>query len=558
MNRNPILLFVSIFLLAVLAALTAGRGRMGMGPSSYDYAHQALLLASGRVADGLGLFPAWPPGFALLLTPLVWLGVSPLRAEWGISIVAFGVTSCLTFAIGRLRANALVGAVAALIVIFNPAMLDWANMAMSEMLFTFSILMSILWVDSVYIPRVAALDGAGEAASSRVGLFAATAFFVCLPFWIRYIGIVVPVMALCGLAVMAVLLPEGRRALLATAALAGLLLAVVPLRNFIATGGPAGHAIGVVSSVTFVTAMSQALRAVRTMWFFLAERFRADIVDAATALVLLFAAVFHGRRLRSVPSAAIPLVYLAALAWAASHTRIDRISDRFVMPIFPMIVLGLSGAMFELVMWASRESRPQLRRSLKLAAVVVGVPLLAVSTLAVSRGGALVVTGFTPFGGYWSPETVRYIKTQIPGGATIAVSRYGGQLWADTLSYRVRGIPFADPPNDGYTAAYGIEPWTRPRALLAFIENDVSYVVFFLGKAGHEPFLEHGWYGGYVGSLPIASLPEIVEVKRLADGIVISLLPRDRLAELLRREYPDTRCPGCTGVSDTPRTEPPA
>ena len=111
MNRNPILLFVSIFLLAVLAALTAGRGRMGMGPSSYDYAHQALLLASGRVADGLGLFPTWPPGFALLLTPLVWLGVSPLSAEWGISIVAFGVTSCLTFAIGRLRANTLVGAV---------------------------------------------------------------------------------------------------------------------------------------------------------------------------------------------------------------------------------------------------------------------------------------------------------------------------------------------------------------------------------------------------------------------------------------------------------------
>jgi hypothetical protein len=365
-------------------------------------------------------------------------------------------------------------------------------------------------------------------------------------------------MALCGLAVMAVLLPEGRRALLATAALAGLLLAVVPLRNVIATGGPAGHAIGVVSSVTFVTAMSQALRAARTMWFFLAERFRADIVDAVTALVLLFAAVFHGRRLRSVPPAAIPLVYLAALAWAASHTRIDRISDRFVMPIFPLIVLGLSGAMFELVTRASSESRPRLRGSLKTAAVVLGVPLLAVSALAVSRGGALVLTGFTPFGGYWSPETVRYIKTQIPGGTTIAVSRYGGQLWADTLSYRVHGIPFADPPNDGYTAAYGIEPWTRLRALLAFIENDVSYVVFFLGKAGHEPFVEHGWYGGYVGSLPIASLPEIVEVKRLADGIVISLLPRDRLTELLRREYPDTRCPGCTSVSDTPCTEPPA
>jgi hypothetical protein len=539
--RPPILLFASIFLLAVLAALTAGRGRMGMGPSSYDYAHQALLLASGRIRDGLGLFPTWPPGFALLLTPLVWLGMSPLKAEWGISIVAFGVTACLTFAIGRLRANTLVGAVAALIVIFNPAMLDWANMALSEMLFTSSILMSILWVDSVYIPRVAALDGAGEATSSRVGLSAATAFFVCLPFWIRYIGIVVSLMALCGLVVMAVLSPKGRRLLLATAALTGLLLAVVPFRNLIATGGPTGHAMGVASSVTFAGAMSQALRAVRTMWFFLAERFRANIVDAVTALVLLFAAVFHGRRLRSIPSAATPLVYLASLAWAASHTRIDRISDRFVMPIFPLIALGLCGAMFELVTRASSESRPRLRGSLKTAAVVVGVPLLAISALAVSRGGGLVLTGFTPFGGYWSPETVRYIKAQIHGGSAIAVSRYGGQLGAETLSYRVRGIPFADPPNDGYTAAYGIEPWTRPRALLAFIENDVSHVVFFLGKFGHEPFLEHGWYGDYVGSLPTASLPEVVEVKRLADGIVISLLPRDRLTELLRREYPDTR-----------------
>src|SRR5260370_38309331 len=122
---------------------------------------------------------------------------------------------------------------------------------------------------------------------------------------------VLGVLPLGGLGVRPVLWREGRGLLWAPAALAGLLLAVVPLRNVIATGGPAGHAIGVVSSVTFVTAMSQALRAARTMWFFLAERFRAVIVDAVAALVLLFAAVFPGGRPRAVPPAAIRLRYLA-------------------------------------------------------------------------------------------------------------------------------------------------------------------------------------------------------------------------------------------------------
>ena len=67
-----------------------GRGGIGLTPLSYSYAHETLLMASGRMRDALTQYVLWPPGYSLIAVPIVWLGVSPIRATWLISVAAFG------------------------------------------------------------------------------------------------------------------------------------------------------------------------------------------------------------------------------------------------------------------------------------------------------------------------------------------------------------------------------------------------------------------------------------------------------------------------------------
>lgn len=126
------------------------------------------------------------------------------------------------------------------------------------------------------------------------------------------------------------------------------------------------------------------------------------------------------------------------------------------------------------------------------------------------------------------------------------MSRYGVQLAATSLRYHVLSMPFDDPTNDDYTRAYGVVPWTRAAALRTFVQMGVRYVVFFLGRADPEPYLERGWYGSYVGSLVSASLPEVAAMTRLADGIVVTLGPETRLIQMLSSGYRDDRT-SCRG-----------
>jgi len=534
-----------MFVVAVLTALTAARGRAGVLSLSYDYAHQSLLAAAGRLTEALTQFPKWPPGFALFATPFVWLGLTPTRAEWILSVLAFGLTVSLTLALGCRLVHWVVGVAAAVVVMLNPTVLDWANMAMSEMLFTASILTAVIVFDEFYLAWVQRGAPSAEKAHHRL-LALATGLALCLPFWLRYIGVVMPLIGLSGLALMFVRTPRHRSRVLAAAAFTAALLLLLPLRNWLITGGPTGHDVGVASAVTFLDALRQVLRGIRLMWLYFAERFPSDPVDLLTALAVLTAAVIYDRRMRRVLAAWVPIAYLVTLAGAASHTRIDRISDRFITPIFPLLVLALCGAIYEVVQWARRERRPWPRRSLEAAAVLMSLPLVAVSTLSVARGIGVVVGGFTPADGYWSPETLAFIEKTVPRDSVIAVSRYGGQLAATSLRYHVLSMPFDDPTNDDYTRAYGVVPWTRAAALRTFVQMGVRYVVFFLGRADPEPYLERGWYGSYVGSLVSASLPEVAAMTRLADGIVVTLSPEPRLIQMLSSGYRDDRT-SCRG-----------
>ena len=520
---------VILFLAGLAAATAAGRGGIGLTPLSYSYAHETLLMASGRMRDALTQYVLWPPGYSLIAVPIVWLGVSPIRATWLISVAAFGMTVCLTFLLGRRLTSTTGGILAALLVLFNPEMLDRANIAMSEMLLAASILAALLALDAVYVARSQPDSKFYAALAVGAGLL------LGWPVSVRYIGILVSLLALGVLVAMLAASPSRWRLIVGALSVTMLMLALIPLRNVLATGGVTGHPVGGLPADTFASAYSGALQGIRTLWSFFAERFRRDLVDAATALGLVGLCIWSVSRFRRLAVGSLPLVYITALCYVASHTRIDKMNDRFIMPILPVFVIALVGAVFSLIHlvqgWPSRS----WHRAARWAVLALVIPLGGVGALAAARGVALVGKGYTPESDF-SPQMVRHITDHVPPGTMVAANQM--QLGALTLDYGFLMIPW-DQPLDNWPRDYGITPWTRLEALRVFVEKDVKYVVLFFGPTNGEHVLARYNPGQYVGSsLLTEPLPEVAGVTRLSDGVLVTLADRDQLRELLSKEPP--------------------
>jgi hypothetical protein len=293
---------------------------------------------------------------------------------------------------------------------------------------------------------------------------------------------------------------------------------LLPVRNLLASGGLTGHEVGVTAADTFASAMQQALREFCTVWLWSAYHARPIVTNVGGSVVLVALALLGLRRFRYALVSALPIVYVVALSLAASRTRIDTISDRYVEPIVPLVVISMVVAAYTWRVgpwWRYPASR--------WIGGAVGVMVLAVVALAVRGGLERVVSGHTPPAANYSPETLAYIRRTIGRGATIAGNRFGKQICATTLDYGYVGIPFDDPFNADYPKAYGVKLWTRDAALEMFRRHDVQHVVFFLGPEAKDPFLDAGAYGEYIGALAKGQLSEIQAVTRLPDGFIVSL-----------------------------------
>ena len=148
------------------------------------------------------------------------------------------------------------------------------------------------------------------------------------------------------------------------------------------------------------------------------------------------------------------------------------------------------------------------------------------------RGFLFIIKGSSLPSVNYSPSTIDYIRKHLPKGTSIAGNRFGYQILAYTLDYEYVEIPFEDPFNSYYTRAYGLELWSRKKAIKVFLEQEVRYVVFFMGEYNEDPFLEVGAYGQYVSSMLTEHLPEIHERSKTPDGILISLVTKEELRSI--------------------------
>jgi voltage-gated potassium channel Kch len=205
------------------------------------------------------------------------------------------------------------------------------------------------------------------------------------------------------------------------------------------------------------------------------------------------------------------------------------------MPILPVVVIALVGAIFSLIDLVRGWPARSWHRAARWAVLALVIPIAGVGALAAARGVALVGKGHTPESDF-SPQTVRHIKDHVPPGTMLAANQM--QLWAFTLDYGFLMIPW-DQPLDNWPRDYGISPWTRLEALKVFVEKDVRYVVLFFGPTHGERVLARYNPGPYVGSsLLTEPLPEVAGVTRLSDGVLVTLADREQLRELLAKEPP--------------------
>lgn len=477
-----------VFVFAVAMALLCTRGAMYLFPVSYDYAELALQIGRG---DLQGAYPG-PFLHSLLAAPLVVLGVPAVRAMWVLSLVSFGACATLLFLLGRRLKGQGLGLFTAALFTLTYTDLRFANAATSEMLFL-----------ALLLAGVVATDAYAENPEPARWYGPALGLLLALPVASRYVGVFVGPLCLAYLVLT-------RRRPLAPALTYGCALAALVLYYLNTLGSAAGEPMD-----TFGSASTSLLYEVGRAWIYLPGLFHPTpdqrtltAVTVAALWALVAAVAVRGPRAAFLVAPGV--AYLLFFAFMASHTHIDAIDARYALPLLPFLVVAAAVAFWR---------HPRLK--------ILGLVFLAVTAL---QGGRMVVAGYRPPDGLWSPATLQALQA-LPPGTTVAGSRYGKQLRTVRLDLPFVQIPFQDPFNADYLK--GLELWDRRSALGAFLQEDVQAVVLFAGRENRDPYLEEHCYGAYVEQLLRGEHPEAVRVERLPDGIVVTLAPPERLRELL-------------------------
>lgn len=344
-RREPWLLATIVALAVTGAALVlVGTSKYGAGlsPDSVNYiaAARGLLAGRGYVCCDGKPFVSWPPLFPSVLAIAGVVFRDPLVGARFVNATSLGLLVLLFGSeLSRLLRSRSLALAGTLVVVLSVPLLTMAVMAWSEMLFLLLVttFLSLMWR---YLER------------QTDGLFimlVATAALCALQ---RYIGAVtIAVGAVLILTWNSGLSPRARlgRAVLFVVAAAGPILiwllhnmtATSTLTGFTGAVPPNGSTLG--SNLSLV---AQGL----SNWFIvrapappvktLSVVMVVLLVGAATVFPLVRLTSHVGSRRAAVASWAVFLVaYLIALVAASTASTLDRISDRFLSPVYALVIL---------------------------------------------------------------------------------------------------------------------------------------------------------------------------------------------------------------------------
>ena len=498
----------ALAVLAVAFALVLSRLHFGIGHTTFDYMSQARWLLDGGALDGLTT--TQPPGYTLVWLLLLLLP-HPLLAGFILSLLCQGITVWCVYELIARPATQRAALVGAALVAFNGALAGSAD---------------YVWVEA---PFTAALVGAWLAFERLIfrareqryaGPVLGTALLAVLPLYLRYAA--APVLGVMLALALFSAIRRKRRDLALFVGLVLLFALPLPLFNWAVHGLASGHPIGIAPAQDLLSSLVILARELGSAFLYVtppiheAPLFNLTNADGTAMRLPIFAAML-GIAIMLTPLAIglltargplmrlgiVVLAYLLFYALIASHTRIDRLSLRFVVPIIPLAIAG----------WVL--AAPVLPRmgALALAGMVAGFGIVGLTEgLAPDRYG-------------YAPETLAYVARNFPRGSVLLTNAYGRQIDALAPGFRQLPLPYDDPFNDGFSAAYGIAPWSESELDAALAREHVLALVILLGPDGDDPYLDLDSYGEAVKRLVDGDRPGVA-VTRLSDGLVVTLEPR--------------------------------
>jgi 4-amino-4-deoxy-L-arabinose transferase-like glycosyltransferase len=518
--RRDIVVGAVVFACCILALLLVYKGEIYLSPVGYAYAQQALRIQAGQ---GLGGYYESPPGYAITIVPFLALGLTTLRGAWLVSILSFAGSAGVLYLLLRRWASTAGALLAVAIFALNPFSLLTASAAGSEMLCILMGIAGCLLLDlSFYETR--------QRATTANILAALSGLAFAFSFAVRYLGIIFPMLGFLFAAVQFWRHPDMRLRSTLLCVMAGIVSAMIPLRNLLFSGKSlTGHVINNVVGQPFYVSLTDSLYQLGGGWLWSkvgATRVFIIPVTLLVAAVLIIQAVHMSRDLRKLIIGLVPLVYVLALSWSTSATRLDAIGPRYVLPAFPFLIMGVV-LMSEGMLFTGAFNTVLHRMTKGVLWMVVGACTLASIVTAVVGVGSFNMT--------WnlSPVTIEYVKSNIPKGSVIAANRFGDQLGAFTLDVEFFDIPFLDPWNTGFTEGWGIKTLTRKELLKLFAERNVKYLIFFLGKTHSDQYLERGLYGEQISVMMKVPTPEVESRIDLEDGVVLKIADKEKLRSII-------------------------
>jgi hypothetical protein len=351
-----------------------------------------------------------------------------------------------------------------------------------------------------------------------------TGLALAAPYWFRYIGIMITVSGLSVLAIWAWAYRKKR--IFTVIGFTSLFCLPVLARNLIFKSTIAGHGLGNKPRADFLTAFSDTMYETAKAWLPLPQSWQSlpslHSLGILLVVVLILYLLLNGKNMYRLLVVGFPLLYSIGFAFAYSHARIDPLNERFVMP---MVILLNMGLVLSWHRW-NDEIGTRYRKTARTASAA----LAGIAFFFCLKGGIAIARGEMLKDNVLASETIAHILKQVPPASHIAANR--NQLAAYSLQYTHVTIPSNRPEDADYQEVFRAV-WTRRMALRTWLERDVRYVAFFLGKDMWDPMLAVSAYGPYLDSLRTMSLPEIGKRYEFKDGVLLQLARPDTLNRLL-------------------------
>ncbi len=442
-----------------------------------------------------------PPLYFLIVGALSWIGIEATFAGWAVSAAAWAAAVTLLFLLAKRALPAALAVLIPLLFALQLTNLRWGVSIHEQSLFV-ALCLAALW----RLTELSVRSGRSPWAEyTLVGVLSALAMLT------SYQGLPLLVVATAYVIILAG--RKGGWSSVAAFASGVILIAAWPFVRFIRLW-IAGIRPGFVvwEETTYYKMLAGVSSGFQndvlgTLFVWLYDGSVLDIgLLSVFYLMLTAVALFSGwRRAELRPAAVFALVYLAMLIVRLGGTGVDSFEPRYNMPVY--------GLFFLFAVYAGSEL---FKRFNIVSSAATAVTITVTALFGYGQIGRY--TQYQQFHGGLcpAPQTINWVKENIPRNSVIAAPQCGYRILAESNAHYWLPIP---PAGD----VRNMDRWSEQDFTLACAISNDLWIVLLKGEID-DPFRESPGYGPFVDGLFSGESTTSTEiVARLDDGLVYRL-----------------------------------